>query len=109
MMTNRLILFLILTQAVSGCKNNSIMISGKLENPVKGEYLYLEELKKELVTIDSLKIREDGKFSFKIEATLPTFYLLKINNNKMDNIELDDLVYTYEDYNTENIQELISS
>lgn len=81
MMTNRLILFLILTLAVSGCKNNSIMISGKLENPVKGEYLYLEELKNELVTIDSLKISEDGKFSFKIEATLPAFYMLKINNN----------------------------
>jgi thiol-disulfide isomerase/thioredoxin len=82
MMTNRLILFLILTLAISGCKKNSVMISGKLENPVKGEYLYLAELKSnELVTIDSLKLREDGKFSFKIEATFPTFYLLKINNN----------------------------
>jgi thiol-disulfide isomerase/thioredoxin len=82
MMTNRFILFLVLTLIIIGCKNSFIMISGKLDNPVKGEYLYLDELKaNELVTIDSLKISEDGRFSFKTEATLPTFYMLKTNNN----------------------------
>jgi peroxiredoxin len=82
MMTNRLILLLILLLAFSGCKNSTIRISGKFENPVKGEYLYLDELKaNELITVDSLKIGEDGKFSFTRETTLPTFYLLKINNS----------------------------
>jgi thiol-disulfide isomerase/thioredoxin len=82
MMINRLILFLILTLAIAGCKNNAIRISGKLENPVKGAYLYLEELKaNELAAIDSLKIGEDGKFNFKREMTFPAFFLLKINNS----------------------------
>ncbi len=81
MMIYRLMLFLILTIAVCGCKTNSIRISGKLENPVKGEYIYLDELKaSELATVDSVKIGEDGKFNFEREITLPTFYVLKISN-----------------------------
>ena len=81
-MINKYILFLILTLAISGCKNNSIQISGKFQNPVKGEYLYLQELKaNELASVDSIKIGGDGKFSFTREATLPTFFLLKISNN----------------------------
>jgi thiol-disulfide isomerase/thioredoxin len=85
-MINRLIIFFLLALAITGCKKNSIQISGKFENPVKGEYLYLSELKAkelntELVTVDSLKIGEDGVFSFQREETLPTFYLLKTNNN----------------------------
>jgi thiol-disulfide isomerase/thioredoxin len=71
-----------LVLAISGCKKSAVQISGKLQNPVKGVYIYLNELKaNEIVLVDSLKIGEDGKFSFKREAALPTFYLLKINNN----------------------------
>lgn len=80
-MINRLFLFLILTIAVCGCKTNSIRISGKLENPVKGKYIYLDELKAiDFATVDSVKIGEDGKFNFEREVTLPTFYVLKISN-----------------------------
>ena len=81
MRINRLVIFLILILAISGCKKSAIQISGKLQNPVKGVYIYLNELKAEWVIVDSLKIAEDGKFSFKREPTLPTFYLIKINNN----------------------------
>jgi thiol-disulfide isomerase/thioredoxin len=89
-MTNRLILFSILLLAINGCKNDSIQISGKLENPVKGEYLYLDEIKaNDIMTIDSVKIKEDGKFSFKREITIPTFYLLKINNSSFLTILLE--------------------
>lgn len=81
MMINRLILFLILTLVFVGCKKNSVSISGKLENPLKGEYLFLDELKaNELAAIDSIKLGEDGKFSFKREVSIPTFFLLKTNN-----------------------------
>ena len=81
-MINRLVLLLILILVISGCKKSTIQISGKLQNPVKGVYLYLDELKaNELAPVDSIKIGVDGKFSFKREATLPTFYLLKINNS----------------------------
>jgi peroxiredoxin len=82
MMFNRLILLLIIAIAISGCKNNTVRISGKFENPVKGEFLYLRELKaNDIITVDSVKVGEDGAFSFQREITLPTFYLLKTNNN----------------------------
>ena len=80
-MINKLSLFLSLILVISGCKNSTIQISGKLQNPVKGVYIYLNELKTEWASVDSLKIGEDGKFNFKREVTLPAFYLIKINNN----------------------------
>jgi thiol-disulfide isomerase/thioredoxin len=80
MMINRLAFILIIVITVIGCKNNSVRISGKFSNPVKGEYLFLRELKANTITtVDSLKIGEDGVFSFQREITLPTFYLLSTN------------------------------
>ena len=80
MMTKRLFFLLIPALVLGSCKKDSVRISGKLENPVKGEYLYLDELKEnDLKTVDSVKIAEDGKFTFEFKATIPTFYLLKVN------------------------------
>jgi thiol-disulfide isomerase/thioredoxin len=82
MMINRLSFLLLLALLISGCKNNSVRISGKLENPVKGEYIFLDELMaNELATVDSVKIGEDGNFKFELESTMPAFYLLKVNNS----------------------------
>jgi peroxiredoxin len=82
MMINKLIVFLVFAVVFAGCKKNSVQISGKLENPVKGTYLYLDELKaNELSSVDSIKMGEDGKFNFRRDITIPTFYLLKINNS----------------------------
>jgi thiol-disulfide isomerase/thioredoxin len=81
-MYNKFILVLTSALFFFGCKNNSIQISGKLEKPVKGELIYLDELKaNNLKTVDSLQISEDGKFEFRREVELPTFYLLKLNDN----------------------------
>jgi thiol-disulfide isomerase/thioredoxin len=88
-MNNRLILFLTLLLALSSCKNSSIQISGKLNNAVKGEYIYLRELKTTFQTVDSLKLPSDGKFSFKREIEFPTLYLLKINNSNFFTILLE--------------------
>jgi thiol-disulfide isomerase/thioredoxin len=80
-MINRLLILFVLTIAIISCKNNSTTISGRLENPIKGEYLYLDELKaNELKTIDSVKMGEDGKFSFSRPINMPTFYLVKTAN-----------------------------
>jgi hypothetical protein len=66
MMINKLIVFLVFAVVFAGCKKNSVQISGKLENPVKGTYLYLDELKaNELSSVDSIKMGEDGKFNFR--------------------------------------------
>ena len=62
-----------------GCKNNTARISGELVKHVKGGYVFLDELKNNVLTpIDSVKISESGTFNFKQEVKFPSFYLLKI-------------------------------
>jgi thiol-disulfide isomerase/thioredoxin len=67
---------------LTGCKNNFVIISGTIVNPVTGTYIYLDELKSnELKSIDSVKVSADGTFKFKREIKQPSFYLLKRNEN----------------------------
>lgn len=74
--------FLILLLMFTGCRGNKVEISGKLENPVQGTYIFLDELKaNELVTVDSVIISDDGNFYFQRVVKHPSFYLLKINQN----------------------------
>jgi len=81
-MNRKLFLYLFAVLAFTGCKNNTVRISGTLSNPVAGEYIFLDELKSnELKTVDSIKVTDKGTFSFKKEVKFPSFYLLKINNN----------------------------
>jgi hypothetical protein len=77
-MKSKLLFLLTFSLAFAACKDNSIKISGKINNQLKGEYLMLQELKaNSLETVDSLKLSENGEFSFKKEISYPTFYLLK--------------------------------
>lgn len=77
MIRNSLI-FLVILLPLSACKNNNIEITGKLTNPFKDEYIYLDELRdSSLETIDSALIGEDGAFSFSLRRKAPAFYLLK--------------------------------
>ncbi|MFA5818624.1 MAG: TlpA disulfide reductase family protein [Bacteroidales bacterium] len=81
-MNKKLFLYLLAAMVIAGCKSNTVQISGTLLNPVSGEYIFLDELKtNELTTVDSMKVSDDGTFNFKMEAKLPAFYLLKINEN----------------------------
>lgn len=81
-MNKKLFLYLFAVMLFAGCKNNTFQVSGNLVNPVIGEYIFLDELKSnELTTIDSIKIADGGTFDFKREIELPSFYLLKINEN----------------------------
>lgn len=71
-------LFLIAAAVIAGCKNNNIEINGKILNPVKGELIYLDELKSnDLITVDSAHVSDDGTFSFARKIESPSFYLLK--------------------------------
>ena len=75
-------LFLLLTILAAGCKNYAVVISGKVNNPVIGEYVFLDELKSDkLITVDSVITSDNGKFTLKTETRVPAFYLLKINEN----------------------------
>jgi len=79
-MNKNLLLFLFAISIIAGCKNNSVRISGTLINPVKGNYIYLDELlSSEMKAVDSVKIPENGTFSFNREIKAPAFYVLKID------------------------------
>ena len=81
-MNRKLFLYLFAVLVFSGCKNNTVRISGTLSNPAAGEYIFLDELKSnELNTVDSVKVSDKGTFNFKREVKFPSFYLLKINDN----------------------------
>jgi peroxiredoxin len=80
-MNKKLLLFLFAIIIIAGCKNNSVRISGTLINPLKGNYIYLDELlSSEMKSVDSVRIPEDGTFDFKREIKSPAFYVLKIDD-----------------------------
>jgi hypothetical protein len=81
-MNKKLLIYLLGLAVFSSCKNNTVEISGTLSGPVKGEYVFLDELKADnLLTVDSTTISENGTFSFKKEIKSASFYLVKINDN----------------------------
>lgn len=81
-MNKKIFLYLLALLVIAGCKRNTVQISGTLENPVSGKYVFLDELKSDAVTsVDSVLIQDAGIFKFKREIKLPAFYLLKINDN----------------------------
>jgi peroxiredoxin/uncharacterized protein YlaN (UPF0358 family) len=81
-MNKKLLLFFIAGLTISGCKNNINEINGKLINSIKGDYIFLDELKSnELLTVDSVKVSDDGTFSLSRKIDFPSFYLLKADNS----------------------------
>jgi thiol-disulfide isomerase/thioredoxin len=66
-----------LSLAIAGCKDKSIQISGKLGKPVRGEYIVLSEIgQNSLKKLDSVKLETEGKFSFRRDIQIPTFFVL---------------------------------
>lgn len=81
-MNKKIFVYLFIVLIAAGCKNNTVKISGTVVNPLKGAYLYLDELKSDqLKPVDSVLITDEGTFSFKREVIQPSFYLLKSTNN----------------------------
>ncbi len=89
-MNKKSLFYLFAIMILTGCKNNTFLISGTLTNPVNGEYIFLDQLKSnELTTVDSVKVSADGKFSFKGEIKNPAFYLVKFNDNNFLTLLVD--------------------
>ena len=81
-MSRKLALFFLCATVLAGCRNKTAEITGILEYPRPREYIFFQELKsKELLTVDSAIVSEDGRFEFKRKIKFPSFYLLKINQN----------------------------
>jgi thiol-disulfide isomerase/thioredoxin len=81
-MSRKMALFFLCATLLSSCRVKTAEITGILENPRPREYIFFQELKsKELLTVDSAIVSEDGSFDFKRKVKFPSFYLLKINQN----------------------------
>ncbi len=81
-MSRKFLCLAIAAVLLAACHDNSVEITGILEYPQKGEYIFLDELKSnELLAVDSVMVSADGRFDFKREIKSPSFYLLKINQN----------------------------
>jgi len=81
-MNKKLLLILLTVLIFAGCKKNSVVITGTLTENLGVEYIFLDELRSnELTAIDSAKISEDGKFTFKKEINTAAFYLLRTTQN----------------------------
>jgi thiol-disulfide isomerase/thioredoxin len=89
-MNKKFFFYLFIVLVSSGCKNNTVKISGTLVNPLKGSYLYLDELKSDqLKSVDSVLVTDEGTFSFKRDVIQPSFYLLKGTNNNFMTLLLE--------------------
>ncbi len=81
-MSKKLASLILAAAALASCRDKSAEISGVLENPISGEYIFLNELKSnELFAVDSVMVSADGRFDFRRDVKIPSFYLLKINQN----------------------------
>lgn len=78
---------------LAGCAKNEnrFTVSGKISH-AEGETIYLEKL---LVSstkfLDSTKIDKDGYFEFEGTANIPSYYLLKLTDNKFITLLVDSL------------------
>ena len=77
----RFFLFAIAAVALSACQQNKFKVEGCIEN-AKDSMLFLQNVSlKGLVTVDSVKLGEDGTFTLKGDAAdSPEFYILRIHN-----------------------------
>lgn len=75
--------------AITSCNNKSFEIAGNITN-AKDSLLFLENIGLDgIQTVDSVKLGEDGVFSFKEDATeAPEFYRLRIAD-QIVNISID--------------------
>lgn len=110
-MKRTLLILLLIPLIIAGCKDKSIKISGKLSKPERGEYLYLSEVKASTIKdVDSVKMENDGKFSFKREIEIPTFFVLKGNSRGflMMLAEPGEKISVSADFNSLNSPESVS-
>lgn len=86
-----LVLGLILS--VFGCGKSGedgINVSGKVENPIKGELVVLNQFEfTGLKPIDTIEVDPSGAFEFYVKPAEPTFYRLNFYNRQQMNLVLD--------------------
>lgn len=89
-MKNQVLILTLIAIVAFSCKENSHMISGKINGAPADAYVYLDELKSEAIeTVDSVLISSTGEFRFKRKANSPVFYMMKLTNTSFLTILID--------------------
>ncbi len=71
------ILLLLSVVFITGCRKNSVTVTGHISGIGEGEYLLLREVKPGVLEpIDSVIPGQDGNFTFRTETKWPSFYML---------------------------------
>jgi len=79
----KLVVLLCCVFALLACSKNKVKISGRIENSGKS-MLYLEEVDVyNTITIDSIKLKDNGRFSFSTELPIAGFYQLRMSPDKI--------------------------
>jgi peroxiredoxin len=93
-MSFKRIVFIVLAGLIffSSCKkSNQFSISGKISH-AEGDTIYLEELLVSTTKPVAKKVIDsNGEFEFQGTATIPTFYLLKLSDNKFVTLLVDSV------------------
>ena len=83
----RYLIFLIPIAIITGCLNNKTFTVKGVINKVTQKVIYLTRVDVDKpVIIDSSKISEKGKFSFKVRASEPDFYQLEYSDSDFVNL-----------------------
>ncbi|MFO7575151.1 MAG: TlpA disulfide reductase family protein [Bacteroidales bacterium] len=89
-MKNRVLILTLIAIVAFSCKENSHMISGKINGAPADAYIYLDELKSDAIeTVDSVLIGSTGDFKFKRKSDSPVFYMMKATNSSFLTILID--------------------
>jgi peroxiredoxin len=87
----RIILILITAIIVSACSDSNFIIEGKITNS-SASTIYLDKLEIDgSVPFDSSRIDKNGNFKLEGSVGFPTFFLLKLNNQKIITLLIDSL------------------
>ncbi|MGV8091664.1 MAG: thioredoxin-like domain-containing protein [Mangrovibacterium sp.] len=82
------IVFIIAVIAIACNDASQYKIQGRISN-AEGRYIYLDELKlTSTVNIDSVKLDKNGEFKFRGHISYPTFFLLRLSENKTNFVTL---------------------
>lgn len=86
---NRLIIFTLIIIVFSSCKNKNFSIEGRISN-TQSQMVYLEKLNINGTTpFDSSRIDVNGKFKLSGNVSIPTFFLLRLTDQKFITLLID--------------------
>ena len=81
-MRHHLLLYTVLLFCIISCsRQERVVIKGRVEYPVPGDKVYVEELgSNDIKVIDSSKVRSDGRFKNTLGVKVPGFYQLEFKS-----------------------------